>query len=54
MSIKIGVGVGKGTSSFQAGKNAAEEALHKLNENRCDFVLVFSSSKFNLPELIRG
>lgn len=51
--IKTGLGVSKNINSFEAGKEACEQALAKIN-NQADFLLVFSSSKFNSEELMKG
>lgn len=53
-AIQIGTGIGKHESAFQAGKIAAKQALDKIGSSKCDLVFVFSSVRFDLPELIRG
>jgi hypothetical protein len=54
ISIQIGTGIGKEESAFQAGRNAAKQAMGKIGSSKCDLVLVFSSVKFDLHELIKG
>lgn len=51
--LKTGLGSSKNEDSFAAGKESCEKALSQVGGN-ADFLLVFSSSKFNLDELMRG
>ncbi|HEX3048529.1 MAG TPA: FIST N-terminal domain-containing protein [Bacillota bacterium] len=54
MAIKIGTGIGKGGTPFQAGETAARQAIDQIGAEQCDLVLVFSAAKFDLVELIKG
>jgi hypothetical protein len=54
MPINIGTAIAKGESAFQTGQKVAKDALKKLGQDKCDQVIVFSSVKYNLKELIKG
>jgi len=54
MSIFAGVGISNIKDSYQAGKAAAQKALTEMGGNHPDFVLVFSTDRFNQKEMIEG
>ena len=50
--INVGVGQSKNENSFDAGAEIAKEALSNIEKPSLS--IVFSSSKFNLNELLKG
>lgn len=54
MAIFAGVGISNISDSYQAGKDAAQKALKEMGGNNPDFVLVFSTDRFNQKEMIKG
>lgn len=53
-NIEIGTGIAYGDDSFQAGFEAASQALSKIKEFKPSLVLLFSSTKFDLPQVTKG
>ncbi len=53
MNTKFTTGIAKGENSFEVGKTAAKQALSKMNE-KINLSIVFSSSKYNYKEVIKG
>jgi hypothetical protein len=54
MAYKVGIGIGKEGSPFEVGNTAAKQAFDQMGDDQCDLVLVFSSGKIDLGELIKG
>lgn len=54
MGTKFVTGLAKGNSGYDVGKAAAQQALQKLDTNEINFTIVFSSSKYNYEEVIKG
>lgn len=54
MSTKFVTGLAKGNLGYDVGKEAASKALQKLGDNKVHLSIVFSSSKYNYQEVIRG
>lgn len=52
VGTKAAVGFSEKTSSREAGAEAAQRALDQLENDRCDLVLLFATSKYD-PALIR-
>ena len=52
--IEVGTGVACGNDSYQAGVEAASQALAKLKKYKPTLVLLFSSTKFDLPQVTQG
>jgi len=54
MGTKFVTGLAKGEDSYAVGKEAAKKCLEKLSGNKIDLSIIFSSSKYNHQEVLRG
>lgn len=54
MTISVGVGVGFHENSFEAGKDAAKQAMTKLGKPKADVLIVFASPRFKHQNLLDG
>lgn len=54
MSTWVGVGSSKHSDSFQAGRDAAEQAIAQMGGSACSFVLAFGSARFDQAALLHG
>ncbi|MBN2762878.1 MAG: FIST C-terminal domain-containing protein [Bacteroidales bacterium] len=54
MGTKVGVGESKKTDAFEAGREAAIEALRNAGIDACDFVLVFATSDYDHEKMLKG
>lgn len=54
MGTKFVTGLAKGSSGYDVGKEAAKKALQKLGGDKVNLSIVFSSSKYNYQEVIKG
>ncbi|MES2767099.1 MAG: FIST N-terminal domain-containing protein [Bacteroidota bacterium] len=52
--MKVGVGFSERSDSFQAGKEAAENALKELSTGKSDLIMLFATSKHNSELLLNG
>ena len=52
--IEVGAGVAYGDNSYQAGFEAASQASSKLKKYKPTLVILFSSTKFDLPQVTQG
>ncbi|MBN2245182.1 MAG: hypothetical protein JW755_04990, partial [Candidatus Aminicenantes bacterium] len=52
--IEVGTGIARGDDSYQAGFEAASQALSKLRKSKPTLVLLFCSTKFNLIQVTQG
>ena len=53
MATEFGTGIAKGENSFEVGKLAAQQAISKV-KGKVDLSILFSSSKYEYDEVIRG
>lgn len=51
---KAGVGFSESNNSFDAGKQAAEQAINGLNKNNAAFAIAFCTNKHNFQEYYNG
>lgn len=54
MSTWVGVGSSKKSDSYQAGREAAAQAMNHMGLSTADFVLVFASVRFEAEALLKG
>jgi len=54
MGTKFVTGLAKGNNGYDAGKEAAQKALQKLGDNTVHLSVVFSSSKYNYQDVLKG
>ncbi|MFN3966536.1 MAG: FIST signal transduction protein [Endomicrobiia bacterium] len=54
MSTKFATSILKGEDSFNTGKEVAKKAMEKLGGSKVDFVIVFSSSKYDYQSVVNG
>ncbi|MFQ6083838.1 MAG: FIST signal transduction protein [Candidatus Aminicenantia bacterium] len=54
MAISVGVGVSNVKNSYQAANEAAQKALKEMKGEHPDFVLVFSTDRFDQKKMIEG
>jgi two-component sensor histidine kinase len=52
--IEVGTGIAYGNDSCQAGFEAASQALSKIKKYKPTLVLLFSSTKFDIPQVTQG
>jgi methyl-accepting chemotaxis protein len=53
MTTEFGTGIAKGENSFEVGKLAAQQAISKI-KRKANLSIVFSSSKYNYNEVVKG
>lgn len=54
MTTKFATATATGDNSFTAGQTAAREALSKISGSKPDLCIVFSSSKYDYQEVVKG
>ncbi|OGX41501.1 MAG: hypothetical protein A3C53_05040 [Omnitrophica WOR_2 bacterium RIFCSPHIGHO2_02_FULL_68_15] len=54
MSTWVGVGGSTSSDSYQAGREAAAQALTRMGLSTAQLILVFASARFDHPALLRG
>lgn len=54
MATKFYTGLAKGEDSFKVGQEAAQKAMAKSGDKKVDLSVVFASSKYDYPEVIKG
>lgn len=54
MATYVGVGTSKKPDSFSAGREAIKLAYAQMRQDRADLLILFTSTAYNLPELLNG